>query len=210
MSPTLGHTRMHSHLVQSLLLDWADGVSSSVGIVRCARGAVRDGLSIPMLTRLANHGTVEYQNVFREFRKSVIERSGIEASVTPVNGKSIRHMILPSTVLKILNQRPSQMRLRLGADRQRLKEFWTNLFSTKEGMELKRLHPHLRNKTIAELSTRIPVRVHEDAGPYSNRVALTLAAGLAYWASARSWKRSTMPSGIDEAIRPKLFTPKLL
>ena len=44
---------------------------------------------------------------------------------------------------------------------------------------MKRLHPHLRNKTIAELETRIPLRVHEDAGPF----AKARSADLMCWSS---------------------------
>ena len=47
------------------------------------------------------------------------------------------------------------------------KNFWRGLFSSVDGMKFKELHPHLRGKTLAQLAHSIPMRLHEDSGPFT-------------------------------------------
>ena len=55
----------------------------------------------------------------------------------------------------------------MGADRASLHECWSQLFSTEEGQELRRIHLVLATKSMDELSRCVPVTLHEDAGPFS-------------------------------------------
>ena len=165
---------VHSHLAQSLILDWSDGALSSVGVVRHARAARRDGNQVPMLNGVASLGSSNYNNCYREFKDEIIVKGGIYAQMTSLPGPIFNHCVLPSIILRILSQRPSSFRNYLGAERSIVRQFWTSLFSTPQGMEFKRLHPQLRDKTIAELESKFPLRVHEDAGPFSKSMSVDL------------------------------------
>ena len=158
---------VHSHLSQAVLLEWSDGSISSVGLVRISRAARRDGNEIPMLLKLANLGSENYSNVLTRFKSHILEKGGISDMISPIEGNQCSHGVLPSTIIKMMRSNPQRMRLRLGLDKTKLREFWTGLFSTKEGMEFKRLHPFLRNATIADLETCGPLRLHEDGAPCS-------------------------------------------
>ena len=83
-------------------------------------------------------------------------------------------------------QRPCNFSRVLGADKSRLEAFWRNLFASPEGQAYKSLHPILRNKTVEELSSTIPVTLHEDAGPYAKGKS----------ANSLSWQ-SLLGSGSD-------------
>ena len=157
---------VHSHTAQSLLMDWSDANISCVSMVRTARSCRRDGLSIPMLDKLADCGTDDYLNCYKGF-KTLLQRGGVLGMITPLLGPLYRTCLLPSTVFKLLASSPRQFRMRLGADIPAVTAFWNGLFSSAEGMRFKSLHPHLRNMPMSVLRTRIPVRVHEDAGPFT-------------------------------------------
>ena len=55
----------------------------------------------------------------------------------------------------------------VGGHVDKIQEFWEGLFSSPQGAELRRLHPNLRDKSPADLRYAIPLRLHEDAGPFS-------------------------------------------
>ena len=171
-------------------MEWSDGNISSVGLVRISRAARRDGNLIPMLSKLCDLGTDDFKNVFREFRTHILDKGGIFRRLTPIPRSKYTHGILPSTILKILAESPNQFRLRLGADEERLKAFWTDIFSTRDGMELKNLHPFLRNRTIESLKRTIPGRIHEDAGPFTKAKTVNMI----------SWS-SLMGSGTELEIK---------
>ena len=77
-------------------------------------------------------------------------------------------MVKPSAILQILHRSdPATFSRVMGADKSRLEACWRNLFASPEGQQYKSIHPVLRNKTVEELSSTIPVTLHEDAGPYA-------------------------------------------
>ena len=161
------HRDIHSHLAYTALLGWADGNLSCVGMVRLCRSGARDGLRIPMLDTLANLANDEMTNVVRKLKTDVLKRAGVYARITPLTGPHFKHCVLPSTTFKFLASYPQQFKLRMAANAEACTNFWRGLFSSEEGMDLKQLHPHLRGKTLAQLSHHIPLRIHEDAGPFT-------------------------------------------
>ena len=46
-------------------------------------------------------------------------------------------------------------------------QFWRDFLSTQDGLDYQSMHPHLKGKTVEQLSTMIPCKVHEDAGPFT-------------------------------------------
>lgn len=134
-----------------------------VGLCRDGR---RDGIRHPMLDRIADCGSDNYNNCYKEF-KDLLRRAGVIDQITDLTGPCFSHCVLPSTVIKLIARNPAEFRLRLAPSKEKIHEFWQHFFSTDDGQHYKALHPHLRNKTVAELSTRFPVVVHEDAGPFT-------------------------------------------
>ena len=126
-----------------------------------------------MVDKLADCGTADYLNCYKGL-KTLLEKGGIFAMLTKLNGPLYKDALLPSSVFKLLASHPDQFRTRLGADVHTVTEFWRNLFSSKRGMEFKATHPILRNMTIQQLSTMIPLRLHEDAGPFTKMKGVNL------------------------------------
>ena len=172
--PPMVNRAVHSHLGQTILLEWSEGCISSVGLVRICRAAKRDGNEIPMLLKLANLGSDSYSNVLTRFKTHILEKGGILDMITPLDGNQYSGCVLPSTIIKMLRSNPQRMRLRLGLDKANLRQFWTQLFSSEQGMEFKRLHPFLRNRTIADLEHCAPCRMHEDAAPCSKSKSINI------------------------------------
>ena len=172
--PHMVNRCVHSHLGQAILLEWSDGHISSTGLVRICRAAKRDGNEIPMLLKLANLGSHSYSNVLTRFKTHILEKGGIHDMITPLDGNQYSCCVLPSTIIKMMRSNPQRMRLRLGLDKANVRQFWNNLFSTEQGMELKRLHPFLRNRTIAELEHCAPCRLHEDGAPCSKSKSINI------------------------------------
>ena len=168
---------IHSHLAYTALLGWADGTFSCVQMVNLCRSGTRDGLSIPMLEKLANLGNAELDNnVVRPFKAEVLRKGGVYSRITPLSGPYFKHCILPSTYFKFIAQYPHQFKTRLAPSSEACTDFWRGLFSSPEGMEFKSLHPHLRGKTLAQLAHSIPLRIHEDAGPFTKTKSMDVVS----------------------------------
>ena len=127
-----------------------------------------------MLHRLANLGGEDLNNASAQFKTEVLQKGGVYDKITEVAGSVIKQCILPSTVFQFVAQFPRQFRLRMASSKDACIDFWRNLFSTPEGMEMKQLHRHLKNKTLAQLARTIPVRLHEDAGPFTKTKSMNV------------------------------------
>ena len=154
-------------------MDWSDGGISCVALTRLARACRRDGVQIPMLSKLADLGTEDYLNCYKGM-KTLLRQGGVHARLTALPGPLYTQCLLPSIIFRLIASKPRLFRLRLGANKDNLREFWTNLFSTPDGIALRNLHPQLKNKTMDELSRLIPIRIHEDAGPFTKVKGMNL------------------------------------
>ena len=158
---------VHSHLAFNALLNWGDGLTSCLNAVRQCRAGQRDGLDIPMNNKIANLGGPDFENVQKQFKAEVLEKGGAYSRITPVEGSHFKDVILPSTTFRLLGENPRKFRQHMAPSSAACTQFWRNLFSTQEGLEFKRLHPHLKDKSLADLAHTVPFRVHEDAGPFT-------------------------------------------
>ena len=95
-------------------------------------------------------------------------------NLTDSSGPVYSSVILPSTVIKLIAKSDIQFRMRLAPSKHEIQQFWERLFSSPEGMAYKELHPILRHMTTAQLATRFPIRVHEDAGPYTKNCSCNI------------------------------------
>ena len=163
-----------SHLAVEGLLDWSDGQISSVALVRLCRAARRDGVDIPMLVKLANCGSANLTHCYEQLKDLVLIGSGINDLLTPLSGPLYSWCIRPTTIFKMISKYPRQFKLQIAPSAESCKAFWRDLFSTPEGMELKRLHPQLRHRTLDELQYIAPLRMHEDQGPFSKSKGMNI------------------------------------
>ena len=129
------------------LLSWGDGDTSSIQVVRTASHAVRDGLSHPMVRRLASCGEAHANAALKSLLQQetcvldTIKRFEVAAtrlSSTPT------HWIPPSALYTTMFiHYPTEFAQRLGADTGRLKSFWRQWRSQSENSAELASHPHL-------------------------------------------------------------------
>ena len=162
-----------SHLGEAVLMEWSDGAISAKGVSRVSRSAKRDGLNIKMIDLLAQLGSDNFANASRDLF-TLLEHSGVASNITETGGEVFKHCILPTTVVKLISRSRSAFKRHLCPSQETCKRFWRDFLSTPEGLDYQRIHPHLRGRTVADLSRCIPCRVHEDAGPYSKIRSVTV------------------------------------
>ena len=81
-------------------------------------------------------------------------------------------MVLPSAWVSLLAKiSPREARLRLGADKQVVRQFWEQFCDSPTRRDWMAQHFVLVGKTIDELSSYIPLTVHEDAGPCTKQLS---------------------------------------
>ena len=165
------HRIRRSFLGEAVLLDYCDGVIQAVGVVRYARHAQRDGLSLQMIDRFANCGGSTFENCARDL-KEVLRSAGSEEFVTELGGPIYKFGILPSNVIKLIGRTPGQFKKRLAPSADAMQLFWEDFFSSETGMAYKNLHPFLRNATAQQLRSKFPMRIHQDAGPFSKNLSV--------------------------------------
>ena len=75
-------------------------------------------------------------------------------------------MVLPSSLVRLLHEHyPRDFKVLLGADPQKLREFWSSFLGRPRSARWAQRHPALRNKVAADLICTVPCVVHSDAGP---------------------------------------------
>ena len=93
---------------------------------------------------------------------------GISDYITMVEGNgSLKDVITPSAIFKLFSKYPDKCRKQLGMHAGDLFDFWSNLLSSPEGIELQKCHPHQQGKTAHDLRHTVCLNLHEDAGPYA-------------------------------------------
>ena len=128
------HKRNRSFLAEIALLDYADGLKSSLGVARTCLAARRDGLNLTMLDKLADIGTTDMIRCSTRLHK-LLQESGCYDHVKATGGSVYTHCILPSEVIKLIARRPDKFRMHLAAHREACRTFWRGFLSSKEGLD---------------------------------------------------------------------------
>ena len=159
-----------SLLASRLLLSWASGTTSAVQLVDTMRDAVADGLKHIMVVRIANvpRDQHSHEGVMGIIRRRTAVFDDIRVIDGAVNDAPC-HILLPSVIFRTLHQHyPQEFIRRLGADSDRLAEFW-RCFSSGPNKQWVRRHPILQTLSREQLALTIPLCIHEDAGPITKK-----------------------------------------
>ena len=117
-----------SKLASGLMLEWSDGILSGTRLWRHCHNAKVDGVTHPMVLRIA--ACWSEQTLYRCHSNivSLLESCGIGQLITKVPGATLTtHCVLPSTYIRVMQSMyPHEFKLRLGADKRKLKEFWAS------------------------------------------------------------------------------------
>ena len=134
--------------------------------------------------------------------------------VEPLGESTQRCFIPPHAIFRLLWQlSPQAFRRRLGADRDKLRQFWTDFLQTPDGRRLHGIHPHLIGQTPESLSNKIPCDWHNDGGPVSKKHSafvlnwgsiLGLGSELETRFLSASWLKDT-PGGFPEGVWEKIW-----
>ena len=154
-----------SKLVLRQFLKWCQGDISAVSVHETCTDGRDDGFDHPMLHRIAalrgdQHAHDDLMKVFREHTMAL---DLIEPVYAPESIAS--HILLPSKVVAaFLQHNPEHFAKTLGGNSADLRKFW-NGFKSDANKAFMDSSPFLKGLTMAQLSTTIPIAIHEDAGP---------------------------------------------
>ena len=173
-----------SYLGEQILKEYGNGELLPQPMSRLARAAKRDGLDIQMIETLANLGTenCHYPDVLLNCARDtgkLLDDCGVADHVTPTDGPHFKWCVPPTEVVRLVSQDDASFKKHLCPSKEACTQFWRDFLSTEEGLECQRRHPHLKGKTVSQLSTTIPCRVHEDAGPFTK----TKSVNTVQWSS---------------------------
>ena len=106
---------------------------------------------------------------------AMLDRVGFGSLLTPLEGPSaVTWLCLPSALVSNLcKAHKRDFRLRLGADTDKCRAFWTNFLGKPGGAAWASRHPYLRGKVPADLVCTVPLAVHTDAGPCTKALSCT-------------------------------------
>ena len=159
--------KLRSLAAEGYLLEWSDGTSTAVRVFRHCDRLVRDGWEHPFIVRLRTIGSGGEQHC-QENLLRMLSGIGISDYITRVDGNgSLKDVITPSSIFKLFSKYPDKCRKQFGMHAGDMHDFWLNLLSSPQGIELQRCHPHLRGKTAHDLRHTVCLSLHEDAGPYA-------------------------------------------
>ena len=95
--------------------------------------------------------------------------------VRHVNGPQIQKFLPPTAFLgKLCSNYPEKARMMLGYWPDTIRQFWTGLYSSRQGRLMWRGHTFLRGKRPEDLLNCLPAVIHEDAGPASKQLSPTI------------------------------------
>ena len=191
-----------SRLAGKQMLRWSDGMLSAAGLQDLCLDELKDGGGHPtMAWRMG--GLRANQNAQADLLKLITEETAALDHIRdmPAPGNFVRNILLPSDVVRMLHRfYPQEIRIRLGGDPARLREFWRQFRADLGGRDMMGQHPFLRGLSLPELAYVIPVMLHEDAGPISKSQSATIVSWSSLLASG-SEKVSHYP--IATFTRPK-------
>ena len=153
-----------SRLASGLLLEWADGSMSAARLQQHCSHAQEDGLTHPTVQRLASVGTA--QNAHNGLM-SLWWTCGIHPLITVVDSDKMTHMVLLSTWIRLLRAYLVQFSLRLGANIQNTRAFWSQFLAREHAKAWADKHFILKGRTVDDLDHVVPLTVFTDAGPFS-------------------------------------------
>ena len=166
-----------SKLATSILRDWTWGTKGKLHapqVQRYAADAVSDGCKHPLLARLARLGCHGHspQNIHAQLLRMFRSNSKAEALIQNLDGSRVMCMIHPHAQFQfVFQQSLSKFRVRFGASKPAVRNFWEQFLGTRDGRAMQALHPHLAGKSPEDLATTIPMNLHNDGGPCSNRLS---------------------------------------
>jgi hypothetical protein len=168
----VGRDQPESQMALDLCMDWAWGDIKSPNVARYARGCIIDGCVHPILKRLAKlgGGGSSDNNVSAQLMNMLFKRLRGKNLVRTLEGSANQCMIDPHRLFSSLYElNPSKFAKTMGMDRDKCRSFWEDFFATRDGAEMRALHPHLRGKSPSDLETSLPLTFHVDAGPFSKK-----------------------------------------
>ena len=167
-----------SYTFERHVLSWAQGFISAPMLWSLVQGTVLDGLSHPALIRISRLAkTYGDSNTHQNLLNLFARQCNLNAYITEVAYPVVGVMVLPSSFCRLVHgYKPDKFRRHMGADRTQLRFFWSRLFESSAGQELRNSHPGLRHKTPAELECTVPCVLHQDAGPFSKRRSTMLVS----------------------------------
>ena len=161
-----------SKLARSLLSQWAWGDISAVALQRNAANGVHDGITKPLLVRLAKMGASgrSPQHIQSQIFGLLGTRLGSKRVIHDLLNSVQTCCIPPHAMFKFLwDLSPQAFKTRLGANKVKVREFWKHFLATKDGKRIQQLHPDLQGQTPESLESSIPCDWHNDAGPVSRK-----------------------------------------
>ena len=167
--------------VNKLLLEWAEGVSSAQRVWSICASLREDGFSHYALERLLSCAAYNKDpNTSARLQKFILETVGLGKYITNIDNGTISTALLPSTIFRLFyEQNRDQWTRSFGVNSERLVYFWTRLFASPRGQELRADHWYLKDKEPRDLATMIPCSLFEDAAPFSKRKSM----GAIVWGS---------------------------
>ena len=132
-----------------------------------------DGPVHPAIARLARIGSSGSSTDHNHQTNLValLATCGFMEMIFKIGGDcSIHDVVPPSVIFRNMHRRSRHRFVKhLGADSSSLQSFWTGLFASPAGRELRARHNFLRHKSPWDLRHTIPLALHEDAGPYAKK-----------------------------------------
>ena len=124
---------VRSHLGELSLLGWCEGTLTGPKTNLIARAGVRDGLSQPLLVKLANCGSESNSQRVQQDMLRLLDDCGIRKQLTFIRGclpNEAQVLILPTTMFKLLGTvYPVSFHRRL-ATKDQCQRFWSPRPST--------------------------------------------------------------------------------
>ena len=154
-----------------LFLDWCDGQLSSKRLCRHAETFCIDGFQHDMANNMNNAGSDQHAHAGL---KRLLTACEVTQQLTRFPGEYVSHIVLPSAWVKMLMRYPHEFRLRLGAEKNRLRAFWEEFLRRPLSAEIISRHPFLIGLTLEELQYIVPITTHTDAAPCSKSQSCTV------------------------------------
>ena len=133
----------------------------------------RDGIKVPMLQTLASIGDRNMEHCSDRLHK-VLNDSGAYDHVIETGGDGYTYCILPSEVVKLVARNPRAFNMHFAPNKEVCRRFWRDFLFSTEGQDYRARHPVLKYMTLEDLATVIPLRIHEDSGPYSKNGSVSV------------------------------------
>ena len=160
----------YSNTVLGHLSTWGEGKLTTVDLWKCMRNMVSDQFEHPAIERLSKIAAGGDRHCLENMMNLLQTHTEIGTLLTelPTGGK-VKWCIRPTTIFRKLltSNREKFLQVMVGGSEQRVEDFWKDLFASPYGKELRDLHPWLQGKCPSQLKRKVPLRLHEDAGPFS-------------------------------------------